>query len=369
MVVNPGKRKSGVKTMANTRQKLVDSLQVHRDASNSVRAQAMMAMVWQHMEENTEEVASIWEACEAGTFKVHSGPSEFAADHRYMLKVPKTFILAWLHSTIDEKFTNHFFKELCKADRLIVQKVFLMAVRSDGTMPIPSHNKEIFSAWCCARYEEFGANLDMKMFPKAGSKDSVDWNAHGFYQLQPPFNDSEGKNEEVKAEHKFTHIKVHNMMITIPDSVNITAAWSTDQNWSLKQAALVTPANAQPKLKLPIRTLCEPSEQFEVFYKKVCLHSVEGLDLGTNHAKHRAIVEASELAHSGGMGDAASVGAAESGSAGSTAGKQGVHGEGGEQQAGDFQATPIKMRRAFNPTSIKAKIKILKGTRVHVHVG
>ena len=69
------------------------------------------------------------------------------------------------------------------------------------------------------------------------------------------------------------------------------------------------------------------------------------------------------------MGDVASVGAAESGSAGSTAGKQGVHGEGGEQQAGDFQATPIKMRRTFNPTSIKAKIKILKGTRVHVHVG
>ena len=136
MVVNPGKRKSGVKTMANTRQKLVDSLQVHRDASNSVRAQAMMAMVWQHMEENTEEVASIWEACKAGTFKVRSGPSEFVAEHRYMLKVPKTFMLAWLHSTIDHKFTKHFFKELCYSDRLIVQKVFLMAVRSDGTMPI-----------------------------------------------------------------------------------------------------------------------------------------------------------------------------------------------------------------------------------------
>jgi hypothetical protein len=53
-----GKRRGGVKTMADTRQKLADSLQVHRDASNSVGAQAMMAMVWQHMEEKQEEVAS-----------------------------------------------------------------------------------------------------------------------------------------------------------------------------------------------------------------------------------------------------------------------------------------------------------------------
>lgn len=369
MVVNPGKRKSGFKTMANTRQKLVDSLQVHRDASNSVRAQAMMAMVWQHMEENTEEVASIWEACKAGTFKVHSGPSEFVADHRYMFKIPKTFILAWLHSTIDEKFTRHFFKELCKTDRQIVQKVFFMAVRSDGTMPIPSHNKEIFAAWCCTRCEEFGPNLDMAMFPKAGPEARMDWNNHGFYQLQPPFDDSEGNKEGAKAEHKFTHIKVNNMMISTPDSVNITAAWAMEQNWSLKQAALVTPANAQPKLKYPIRTLCEPSKQFEVFYKKVCLHSVEGLDLGTSHAKHRAIVEASELACSGGRGDAASACAAAGGSAGSPAGKQGVHGEVGEQQAGDFEATPTKARRTFNPASIKAKIKVLKGSRVHVHVG
>eukprot|EP00975_Prorocentrum_lima_P043018 9031483-Prorocentrum_lima.AAC.1 len=70
----------------------------------------MMAMVWEHMEENTNEVAAIWDACKAGTFKINNGPSCFSSDHRYMLKIPKTFMLAWLQKTINNKLSKAFFK-------------------------------------------------------------------------------------------------------------------------------------------------------------------------------------------------------------------------------------------------------------------
>jgi hypothetical protein len=206
---------------------------------------------------------------------VQTGPSQFAADRRYMLKIPKTFILAWLQSAVGLKLTRNFFKEPCKVDRLIAQ-VFLMAVRSDGTMPLPSHNKEQHCvAWCCKRYQQFGANLDMKMFPKAGSTGSdanVDWGAYGFYKLQPEFaEDPELSSEEAKAFHKYSHIKVDSMEIDVPNSLNITAAWSMEQNWSLEQAALVT-KDAHPKLKYFVRNLRETSifKEFEVFYTKVC---------------------------------------------------------------------------------------------------
>ena len=182
----------------------------------------------------------------------------FPDTYAYLPKVARSFLESWFEA-MDPRFTAMTRKELLKQDKCIMQKILYRAFLCEKSSSIPSHNKVEFKKIMESRHDEFGQSLK-KLTWDAGMQ--VCWQRCGVYTLMPPMPEGH------QGEHTYTPICFNgSISVQFEDAMIVTQAWNIENNWSMRQAVLMSPNKGNNssacRLKLPCKDMFDKHEHFQ----------------------------------------------------------------------------------------------------------
>ena len=300
-----GGRKAGAERIVRQSQVVTSGLKVLSKARSVMVTRQQMAEIWQHMENNPDQVAAIFDSVLQGNFAFKKFDVQFNEKHAYMLRIPKTHAIAWMQSR-DQGLSKAFFKIFNKSDRKMWQKVFVYMLISDCNWKIPTHDKVLFTCWCNHRADLHKLNIRWIIRLADGHINTeAAWAKNGLYTLLPVM--PEGLPDSARCEHVYTAVKFLDMEIAILPSMPITGAWMLTSNWSVKAATLEAPADCVPRVKFPVSSLCGKHEAFTKMYDSYAAHAftLDKARVDAMKVEARQIVAEAEGAGAGGHCDAA----------------------------------------------------------------
>jgi hypothetical protein len=188
-------------------------------------------------------------------------------------KVFKDIIIHWFPN-LAEQLT-----EMETADRQIIPKLIWYMSGTDFKDPIPCKSKQEFARVLSARKAYFQRSLDGLV---EGHR--VDWPVRGWYSLVPGQSDGDADARPVD----YVAVKFHLLASAkpLPDYLKVTSNWSLEQNYSITNATLQSPAGVKPPWKISLANFFSDDADFITLWNrlKACSDDVEDTGLASGAA-------------------------------------------------------------------------------------
>eukprot|EP00971_Amphidinium_carterae_P146277 2899488-Amphidinium_carterae.2 len=243
------KRSSTASQVAKLRSSLVSSIGSSAAAEQQLKLESKMILVWEHMQANMDQVECIADAVLSNAFAPKdptAGLTFEAESHRYMLKLPRDYVITLL-KYIKPEVNAANLKKCCHNDRYYAHKLLYFVAKVDSTVALPTMNKIVLANWLVKRAETLGGKEEWHDCMAHASEGKVEWSKHGWYQLQPEFTGADGERED----HVYETVEMRGSgEFNLPKNVRVTAKWTLTENYSAQQAKLVPTTGMRLKVLL-----------------------------------------------------------------------------------------------------------------------
>ena len=266
-----GARKAGAERIVRHSEAVTSGLKVLSEATSVMVTMQQMADIWQHIENNPDQVAAIFDCLLQGNIALQKFEVQVNENHAYMLLLQKTHAIAWMKPR-HHGFIKGFFKILVKSDGKMWQQVWGYMLISGCNWKIATHDNVLFKCWCNARADLHRLNISgILRLADANINTEAAWAMNGASTLltvMPALLPDIGR-----CEHVYTAVKVLAMEIAILLSMPITGASLLTSNWSVQAATLEAPGDCVPRVKFPVSSLVCKHVGFTKMYDSYAAHA------------------------------------------------------------------------------------------------
>ena len=273
----PKRRASSINMVAAKCARLSEDWQALAAKKEEAEIDLDIALIVHELQRNPSKVRGCKLAVMGSAFlnDTEGKDANFPDTYIYLPKVARSFLEAWFE-TMDPRFTPMVRKELLTKDKGIMQKILYRAFLCEKSSSIPSHDKAKFKKIMETRHDEFGQSLN-KLTWNADME--VCWQRCGVYTLMPPMPEGH------EGDHTYTSICFNGMSsVQFEDAMTVTQAWNIENNWSMRQAVLMSPHkdNNACMIKIPCKDMFDKHADFQTIWSGIKLEQPEDVEL---HAK------------------------------------------------------------------------------------